>query len=70
MAKSFPSQGGCWFCHQDGDHDKWSFSFEWDAYYHHKCFKRAYLAGSEEAEVIYRNEWDEDDRKYFETIEV
>lgn len=71
MAQIAPSAGGCWFCHTDHEDDKWAFSSEWDAFFHHKCFKRAYQKGNEEAIIIFNNEWDsEEDRAYFETIEV
>jgi hypothetical protein len=60
--------GGCWFCRTDDKKDGWLFSMEWDAFYHPKCLKKAWLEGSEEARIIVAHEFTKADMKAFNAL--
>lgn len=68
MARCAPSAGGCWFCKTDDEKNGWAFSWEWDAFFHPKCLKKAWLKGNDEAKIIVENELDNEDMKIFKAL--
>lgn len=47
MAHKMPNEGGCWFCHQDDEHEPLVFDCEFDTYVHRSCIQKNLDAGSD-----------------------
>jgi hypothetical protein len=41
MVKLSPSDGGCWFCSTDDEHEPLVFDLEFDTYVHKSCIRKA-----------------------------
>ena len=55
MGKKRPSEGGCWYCHEDDENESLLFTSEFDANVHAGCLREALKDSSDrEAKIMNR----------------
>ena len=48
-----PNEGGCWFCHKDGEDEPLDFNCEYDTFVHVSCIKKALEGRLDHPEAIH-----------------